>query len=304
MRAVVLKEKGGLYFTNVPRPEPKPDEVLLHVLVCGVCTSDMGAWRNGLGKETILGHEVVGIVVKTGCDVTGFETGERVTGSIQCGYAEYCVAKASGLLKVPDSLMDHEAIVEPFVCLLSGIERLGPALGKSAAVIGAGYMGLGLIKLLQLHGVQDITAIDAQSPALDNAAGMGAVQCLHSSGTAGHEFPVVFESAGAASALDSAGMLCTRYGTLVIVGYHPCRREIDLAIWASKALTVINAFEYRKQKQLLYMQQALAMAAERQLPTGRLLTHVFSFEKIEDAFKAHEQKIDGYLKSYIRITER
>lgn len=303
MKTAVLKEKGGLYLTDFPRPTPKADEVVIRVLVCGVCTSDMGAWQNGLGREIVLGHEVVGVIDELGSEVTGFQKGDRVTGSILSGYAEYTVAKAAGLLPVPGNLMDHEAIIEPGVCLMSGIERLGPSLGKSAAVIGSGYMGLCLIKLLVARGVTEITALDTRAEALANAAEMGATRCIRTPSEEAGGYPIVFETAGAAAALDLASDIAEQYGTVIIVGYHPYKQEIDLGLWASKAITIINSFEYRQREQLLYMRRLLTMASEHTLPTGRLMTHSFAFDQIEEAFSFHLKKETGYLKSYIRISD-
>jgi len=297
-------ERGGFRYDTAPIPQPGPGEALIRVLVCGVCSSDMGAWRRGIGQESIFGHEVVGIVEELGEGVTQVQAGDRVTGCIMQGYREYTVASADALIPVPEVLSDREAIVEPYVCLISGIRHLAPPVGMPAAVVGAGYMGLGLIQLLKLYGAGPVTAVDAVPGALETARQFGADTALMPEEAEGMQFPVVFEAAGTQSALDLSYQLCAQYGTMVAVGYHPCRREVDMGHWASGAFATIAAFEYRRPNQLEYMREALGAAAAGTLHTGQTMTHEFSFGQLEEAFRYHSEKLDGYIKGCVRLSER
>lgn len=306
MKAAVLKNEGGFTFQDVPKPKPGPEEALVRVQVCGVCTSDMGVWKHGMGRPEILGHEAVGVIEEVGGAVEGWKPGQRVTGAIMKGYAEYAVTNAKNLIEVPKSIQSHEAIVEPLSCLLSGIRRAGAGLGDQAAVVGTGFMGLAMLQLLKLAGAAHLVAVDVRPDARTRAADFGATESLtpdeamEQYGRDG--LPLVIEAAGAAQALELAGQLTARHGTLEIVGYHPCRRDVDMALWNGKALTVINAFEYRKDVQLQNMRAALALVASGAFPLDRLLTHSFAFDELTRAFEAHERKEDGYLKSYVRIS--
>jgi threonine dehydrogenase-like Zn-dependent dehydrogenase len=305
MKAAFLKAEGGIELGDAPVPQIGRDDVLIRVLVCGVCTSDMGAWKHGMGIETILGHEVVGIVEAVGDGVEGFMTGDRVTGSILQGYAQYTTANWHNLIHVPEKLEDHEALVEPLSSLLSGIRRAGAGLGSQAAVVGTGFMGLSMLQLLKLSGVTEVTAIDKRPCALKAAEEYGAAEMLSpEEAKARYErtgLPLVVELAGTDTALELAGQLTALHGTLAIVGYHPCHRDIDMGLWNGKALTVINAFEYRKDVQLENMRTALRLVESKALPLGRLFTHSFRFVELEQAFQAHERKEDGYLKSFVRM---
>jgi alcohol dehydrogenase, propanol-preferring len=70
--------------TEIPVPEPKDDELLLHLLYTGVCHSDVSIMKNAIPMPTpltlpfVAGHEGAGIVVKIGKEVTGFKEGDRV----------------------------------------------------------------------------------------------------------------------------------------------------------------------------------------------------------------------------------
>lgn len=303
MRAAILNPSGGIRLAELPTPSPGPGEALIRVLVCGVCTSDMGVYRSGLGNDAVLGHEVVGVVEALGEGATGIDIGQRVTGAIMRGYADCAVARADCAIPVPDTLLDHEAITEPFSCMMSGIRRAGCAGAESAVVVGAGFMGLSLISLLKAAGVRHVGVCDVSPAALERAQSFGA-DAVYLPFAKPPECAFVFEAAGTQGALTLAGELVSREGTLTVVGYHPCRRDIDMNLWASKAITVINAFEYNRQRQLANMREALEIIAHGELPLGKLFTHRFPLEHAEQAFQTHLQRPDGFIKGYIRVSNQ
>ena len=81
MKAIVLRGKGTSEIEERPIPEIGPDEMLVRVRVCGVCTAESPGWREGVARANgVLGHEPVGDVEKVGANVKGFSPGDRVTG--------------------------------------------------------------------------------------------------------------------------------------------------------------------------------------------------------------------------------
>lgn len=97
MTAMVLERRGGpLVARKLPIPHPGPGEVLLKVLACGVCRTDLHILDGELagGKLPVIpGHEIVGRVEALGAGVTGVELGEHLgvpwlAGS--CGECAYC----------------------------------------------------------------------------------------------------------------------------------------------------------------------------------------------------------------------
>jgi len=147
MQAMVLEKAGEpLTPAELPMPEPGSDQILLKVLACGVCRTDLHVCDGELDKPKlplVLGHEIVGRVEKLGASVKGFEIGERVgvpwlgytdgtcrycreghenlcedprfTGyQIDGGYAAYTVADARYCFKIPEGYSDAEAA--PLLC--------------------------------------------------------------------------------------------------------------------------------------------------------------------------------------------
>ena len=151
MKAAILREFGKpVAIENLPVPEPAPGEVLVRVRACGVCHSDLhlaeADWEllKPITKmPLILGHEVAGTIEKLGPGIEGMAIGDRVgvawlhwtcgaceycmsgretlcskqaiTGvTVDGGYAEFVIAKASHLARIPDALSLEEAA--PLFC--------------------------------------------------------------------------------------------------------------------------------------------------------------------------------------------
>lgn len=97
MTAAVLREPGDFELTEVPVPEPDPDELLVRIRACGICGSDLkirdrGWLQEGTEYPLIPGHEWTGEVVETGERATDFEIGDRVADETHagCGHCRNC----------------------------------------------------------------------------------------------------------------------------------------------------------------------------------------------------------------------
>jgi propanol-preferring alcohol dehydrogenase len=147
MAAMILDQAGQpLRAATLPIPEPGPGQILLKVLACGVCRTDLHIYDGELDHPKlplVLGHEIVGRVEALGPDTSGFEVGMRVgvpwlgytdgtcrycreghenlcnepkfTGyQIDGGYAAYTVADERYCFAIPDGYSDAEAA--PLLC--------------------------------------------------------------------------------------------------------------------------------------------------------------------------------------------
>ncbi len=104
MKAAVLTEvKKPLEIKEVPIPEFGPDEVLVRVLACGVCRTDLHIVDGELPSPKlplIPGHQIVGIVERAGRNVVGIESGERIGIpwlAKSCGKCRYCLEEKENL---------------------------------------------------------------------------------------------------------------------------------------------------------------------------------------------------------------
>jgi alcohol dehydrogenase, propanol-preferring len=173
-RAVQAVSPGKLELVRKPRVDPQPRYVRVRVQACGVCHSDAVTVEGALpiAWPRVPGHEAVGVIDMLGAGVEGWALGQRVGvgflgGScgrcVQCrggdlvncrsqeftgiqhdgGYAEMLIAKASGLISVPDVLAAAEAA--PLLCAglttFSALRNAPAKAGDLVAVLGIGGLG-------------------------------------------------------------------------------------------------------------------------------------------------------------------
>lgn len=92
--AVCVDTESPLVLEDIPIPEPREGEVLIHNTACGVCHTDLHVMKGEVGFPLpgVLGHEVSGVVAEVGRGVTAVRPGDRVVGSfiMPCGWCENC----------------------------------------------------------------------------------------------------------------------------------------------------------------------------------------------------------------------
>ena len=119
MKAIAAQESGGpdvLQLTDVPTPEPGPDQVLVRTAATGVNFIETYQ-REGIypvEHPFTPGSEGAGVVTAVGENVTSVSVGQRVaTSEATRSYAEYFVVDAAKAMPVPDEMSDHDAAAPP-----------------------------------------------------------------------------------------------------------------------------------------------------------------------------------------------
>ena len=176
MKAVQVPAPGAAFeLVNREIPEPRENEVLLQIDACGICHGDAVAKEGhfpGIVYPRVPGHEVVGVIRKTGASAAGWKVGQRVgvgwraghcfqcgacrrgefwacenamtTGiSTDGGYAEYMTARAEVLVAIPEVLSSVEAA--PLLCggstSFGALRNSGAQGGDLVAIQGFGGLG-------------------------------------------------------------------------------------------------------------------------------------------------------------------
>jgi threonine dehydrogenase-like Zn-dependent dehydrogenase len=315
MRAARLVEPRRFEIVEVPVPVPGPQEVLLRVRACGVCTSDTYVWQGRLGAYPwdpgAPGHEVCGSIVAMGSDRVGLQLGQAVTAIAfpGLGYAEYIVAPAAQVGPLPEAAQASIVLGEPLACAMNAARRSGVMPGDSVLVIGAGYMGILMLKMLRCMGAAPIVVADVLASGRAWALRCGA-DAVVDPGSPGYArelaafagddgMDVVVEAAGTSSALDLIGGAVRIRGTVVIFGYHVGGpRSIDLRLWNWKGLTVVHGHERDDGIRVAGMRKALQLLAHDRVDLD-LVTHRFALEEIGEAFLLVERRPEGFLKAII-----
>lgn len=177
MRAVIIEQFGEpeqvLTTAERPVPEPGPGEVRIATTLAPIHNHDLAIIRGVYGYRPELpavpGTEAVGRVDALGPEVTGLEIGQRVTVSgVQGAWAEYFVAKAGGIVPVPDTVSDATAsqlLAMPLSALML-LEDLDVEPGQWIAINAAnGAVGRLVNQLARARGVHVLNLVRSAAAA-------------------------------------------------------------------------------------------------------------------------------------------
>jgi propanol-preferring alcohol dehydrogenase len=214
-RAIELSGPGKFSEVRKPLLDPSPNQVRIRVEACGVCHSD-AATVDGLfpiAWPRVPGHEVVGRIDALGSGVQGWAVGQRVgVGFLAgfCGYCEYCrdgdlvncrnqeytgihhdggyaevmIARASGLVSIPDDLSSAGAA--PLLCAgittFSALRNAPAKAGDLVAVLGIGGLGHLALQYARHMGFE-VAAIARGAGTAELAKKLGAHHYIDSAAT-------------------------------------------------------------------------------------------------------------------------
>lgn len=171
MKAVILNEYGDnhvVQYTDIDRPEPEADEVLVKIHAAGVNPVDWKI-RGGLGQRMglslpiHLGGEIAGTVETLGSEVSGFQAGDAVFGIIGTGgFAEYAAVKATNLARKPANVDFIHSAAVPLGALTAWqamFDLGGLAAGQRLLITnGSGGVGSLAIQIAKARGAH-VTAM-------------------------------------------------------------------------------------------------------------------------------------------------
>jgi len=207
VKSVVIGSEG-FEIVELETPQPGPGEVLIKMLACGLCGTDVekleGRYK---GSKPVIGHEAAGIVAAVGEGVTSLKIGEAVVPHhhVNCGSCYYCIkgsptmcpsyreynftpggfseyfivpkfiVERRGIHKIPPGLDPiHACLTEPTACILRAIKRIAVEEPESYAVVGLGAMGLTFTQILRLNGAEQVFGLDINPLRLEVAEKYGA----------------------------------------------------------------------------------------------------------------------------------
>jgi L-iditol 2-dehydrogenase len=313
MKVAMLPVPERFEIVDEPVPEIADDEVLLRVVACGVCASELDMWQGKASHATMPwypGHEVSGVVEQAGVDVTSLKPGDRVaTWVMTRGYAEYVNAKEEHCFPAGDVPLDL-ALGEPMACAVNAVDLANPALGDDVLVIGAGFMGNLVQLLVEQQGPRQIIVADPRVDALDRATKLGAtvvVDPVHESLvdrvrelTDGKGVDTTFEVTGVQQAIDPIGDVTRMSGTVVITGYHQGEpRRVPLGQWNWMAFRIVNAHFREVATILRGMRMGMRLLTTGRVRLDELVTHRYPLERIDEAFRTAVDKPEGFVKATV-----
>jgi len=314
MRAAVFDGGERVRVARAPRPSPGRAQVRVRLHGCGICASNLPVWAGRPWFEYPMapgspGHEGWGEIDATGDEVDAWREGDRVALLSGKAYAEYDIADADAIVRLPQALAGRPLPGEPLACAMNIWRRSDIRAGQTVAVVGVGFIGALLIQLARAAGAT-VIALSRRPFALDVARRCGAAETIATddmhaaigaaNARSGGGCARVIEAAGEQATLDIASAISAEGGRLVIAGYHQDGpRQVDMQQWNWRGLDVVNAHERDPAVALRGLREAMQAVEDGRIDPFPLLTHAYPLEQIGDAFQALSQRPDGFLKATV-----
>lgn len=327
MKAGVVYAVNDLRVSEVPKPVPKQDEVLVKVQYCGVCGSDSArVYGTALYHyPTVIGHEFAGVVAE---DAQGELVGKKVAifpllpcfaceecarkSYVTCknydyygsrrdgGFAEYIAVKRWNLIVLPDD-MDCKlgAMCEPVSIAKHASDRLQISGGENVLVTGAGPIGILVGLWLKKKGVKQVYYTDLDARKLTFAKEIGFADYAETNGLA---MDCAVEGTGCSTPLETCLQAVKAGGQLVCLG-NP-HADIALsrnAYWCilRKELTVRGTWNSSYNDIVNDWKASIQAIASGEIQPAFLISHVYPLNKINDAFEMIKGKQEFYNKVLI-----
>ncbi len=266
MRALLLDKKLQIV-ENYPIPESPPGEVLIRVLLAGVCNTDLELVKGYMQFHGIPGHEFVGVVERA----PGAEEwkGRRVVGEINVActtcptcragrpthcpnrttlgiagcdgaFAEYLILPARNLHTVPDALPDEAAVfTEPLAAACEILQQVQVHPTDRVVVLGDGKLGLLCAQVLALTGC-DLTAVGHHPEKLDLLARLDISTALEDEMVEARA-DLVVEATGHPGGYAAARRLVRPRGTIVLKSTYHGTLDVDLTMVVVDEVTLVGS---------------------------------------------------------------
>jgi threonine dehydrogenase-like Zn-dependent dehydrogenase len=224
-------------------------------------------------------------------------------------FAEFDKAHYSYIVRLPDTISKKPFPGEPLACAVNVFKRGRIEKGQTVLVIGTGFLGCLLIKLLKNAGAS-VIAVSRRGTSLEFARKAGADHLVifkeyyetirEIKSISGDGLTRVFEATGTQTALDLATDLVAERGTIIIAGYHQDgKRSINMQQWNWKGIDVVNAHERDPWVYISGLKEAITLTEEKVLDPNEFITHYFDLADINNAFQLLRDRPESFMKSVI-----
>ena len=337
--AVFVGANKSLEIQDIPTPEIGPDDVLVKVAACGVCHTDLHYIDHGVPTvkkpPMILGHEPSGTIAAIGSNATQWTEGDRVLlpAVLSCGvcrfcrtgrenicekmvmfgnmvdgaYAEYVVAPAKDIFRLPDELPLEEssiiadAISTPYFAV---VQRGQARAGDTVLILGCGGVGMSAVQIAAAVGCS-VIAVDIVPEKLEMAKSLGAAavinakECENLGKTikkmTGGGVDVAFEIIGNPETQRQAFDCLRKGGRLVVVGYTHKELPLNAGKIMFFEMEVVGSLGCRP----VDYPKIIEMARLGQIKVKELVTGTLPLEKINDAFDLMRQGDPGTIRTIV-----
>lgn len=318
-KGVFVTEYMKLGLMDYDVPEPSFNDVMVQTKSCGVCCWDSWLYRgvNAPGPMPyVIGHEGVGIVVKTGAGVKNVAVGDKVfcaSGSNEM-MCEYFTVPSDCVVKLPYDTTDWaKAVIEPNCCVVNLLYKTNIEPGDHVVLVGAGYMGqLTLMGLTRASQAGRITVFELREDRRKMAEAYGPTEVLDPESAEGKRVIAEIQAKGGADvvidfgASDSgfhlADSMTKQAGKLVIGSFHRGSVTFDGTKWHLGGLTVYNLSPMSNAHYTEIIPRTYELIKRGIYEPGKLMTHTAHYQDavgMENLFQRAVDKGDNYIKGAV-----
>jgi L-iditol 2-dehydrogenase len=305
---------------EVPTPSPAQGEILVKVISCGICGSDIVEWYRLPRAPLVQGHEVGVEVVKTGEGVTKYKIGDRlfIAPKVPClkcryclnghypqcneikvrlpgGYAEYILVPkelvSNGCYLLPDNISyDQSTFIEPLACVVRAQRLATLEEGQTVLILGSGTSGLLHIQLAKYKKCK-VMATDVNKRRLEIAKSFGADHVVDAASDIlseliefnGRKADAVIITTSALSALKQAWQAVDMGGVVVLFTVPAPEKDVVVPVndfWR-KEIRIITSYYCGPPD----IEEAMDLILKRTIKVDDMITHRLPLKDTDKGFK-------------------
>jgi len=332
MKAALTLSKFDISIQEVSVPEPDENQLLIEVKACGVCGTDhhifSGQTRGNY--PVVMGHEMSGVIRKTGAKTHDFKPDDRVAvdPNVFCnrckychqgqvnhcqnleaigvtqngGFAEYVTVPTSNIYLMPEEMsFISGALMEPFSCILRGLEQITINSEEKILIYGAGMIGIIMAQLIRKYYSSKIIIAETNKSRRRTAADLDFTVINSLNETFQEQVTDYFNQPGADVIIDATGSqaaqnqalkLTTKGTRFLIFGVSKESSRISISpyqIYENELKIVgsfLNPFTSEKSVEII--------SSSKDLVLDELVDKKLSLDDIPDFFAAEDS---NYLKA-------
>ena len=320
MKVVKWYNNQDIRIEEVPTPRPGPGEMLVKVMACGICGSDIVEWYRLPRAPLVPGHEIGAEVVQVGQTIKKFKPGDRVfiapkAPCMHCdycksghypvctrikerlpgGFAEYVLVPHTliehGTYRLPDTLSyEQSTFIEPLACVIRAQRLAGVQPSQTVMLFGCGMSGLLHVKLAKAQKCRVIAA-DVNAGRLKLAARLGADTIIDAAGNVAERLAaanrrkagVVILCTSAMSAVEQAWNCVDKGGRIVFFAVPGPEKQICIPLndfW-TKEIKILTSY-YCGPPDIV---DAIGLIESVSVNVDDLITHRLPLNKTADGFQ-------------------
>lgn len=341
MRAAVIKRPFSIVVDQVDPPVIKQDhDVKIQVKVTGICGSEVHAYHGTHPfrvPPVISGHELAGLVVEVGNEVSSVSIGDRVTVEPHygCGickrcrsenynicehkkvlgtqewtgsFGEFIVVPECTVVPLPDNVsFEQGALIEPLAVGVHAVRNANVGLGDKVAILGAGPIGLGILLAARNSGATRVFITDTLDYNLEIAQKLGATHPIQTfkedaietilKETNGDGVDHVFIAVGIQSVLNDSFRIVKRGGKVSEVALFGKNPEIDISYIQNKEIQMIGSNMYTRDD----FEIAAAAISSGMFDTSLFISKILPIEEVKDGMKMVDEKLEDVIKILLKF---